>query len=325
MRNLNSYQQRFAVLITQKNNMKIRKNILIVDHTSDLERQVREPLQKQMEEVGIATLVVRAKDGAEAAIKSENQKFDMVIIDTEVPRLMDGGFVYGIKSYKNTQDAELFLVSEKEPKDLPENLRNSKVFRKPVNTQDLINAMIEVLNSEHSGSPSGPSSTTSSTSATKFSVDVRVVNAVIGATSKVLTQFGVQNLAMGKATAKSPHAPLLGEVSSVVDVKSKNFQGYICISFDKGSFLEVVSSMLMEEQTEINSENQDAVGEINNIVFGNAKAEITSFGVEMTVPRVLMGANNTIECPHGSAGMIIPFTTPKGNFYIVVIAIPPTI
>lgn len=312
------------MLITQKTNMKIRKNILIVDHTSDLERQVREPLQKQMEEVGISTLVVRAKDGAEAAIKSENQKFDMVIIDTEVPRLMDGGFVYGIKSYKNTQDAELFLVSEKEPKDLPENLRSSKVFKKPVNTQELISAMIEVLNSEHLGSSSGHSASTSS-AANKFSVDVRVVNAVIGSTSKVLNQFGVQNLAMGKATAKSPHAPLLGEVSSVVEVKSQSFQGFICISFDKGSFLEVVSSMLMEEQTEINSENQDAVGEINNIVFGNAKAEITSFGVELTVPKVLMGTNNTIECPHGSAGMIIPFTTAKGNFYIVVIAIPPTI
>lgn len=312
------------MLITQKTNMKIRKNILIVDHSSDLERQVREPLQKQMEEAGIATLVVRAKDGAEAAIKSENQKFDMVIIDTEVPRLMDGGFVYGIKSYKNTQDAELFLVSQKEVKDLPENLRQSKVFKKPVNTQELINAMSEVLNSSHPSNNSTGSSTQASGVATKFSVDVRVVNAVIGATSKVLNQFGVQNLAMGKATAKSPHDPLLGEVSSIVDVKSKSFKGYICVSFDKGSFLEVVSSMLMEEQTEINSDNQDAVGEINNIIFGNAKAEITSFGVELTVPRVEIGANKTIDCPQGSAGMIIPFTTAKGNFYIVVIAIPPS-
>lgn len=301
--------------------MKIRKNILIVDHSTELERQVREPLQKQMGDLGIATLVVRAKDGAEAAIKSENQKFDMVIIDTEVPRLMDGGFVYGIKSYKNTQDAELFLVTSKEASELPENLRHSKVFKKPVNTQELISAMIEILNSENTSA--APTASTTANAA-KFSVDVRVVNAVIGATSKVLTQFGVQNLTMGKATAKSPHDPLLGEVSSVVDVQSKNFKGYICVSFDKGSFLEVVSSMLMEEQTEINSENQDAVGEINNIVFGNAKAEITSFGVELTVPRVIMGAGKTIDCPPGSAGMIIPFTTDSGKFYIVVIAAPPT-
>ncbi|MCB2285467.1 chemotaxis protein CheX, partial [Acinetobacter baumannii] len=95
-----------------------------------------------------------------------------------------------------------------------------------------------------------------------------------------------------------------------------------CVSFDKGSYLEVVSSMLMEEQTELNADNQDAVGEINNIIFGNAKAEISNFGVQMTVPRVLLGSNQVVACAAGSAGMMIPFNTNKGKFYIVVVALP---
>ncbi|MNT92559.1 hypothetical protein D3C72_2338680 [compost metagenome] len=80
--------------------------------------------------------------------------------------------------------------------------------------------------------------------------------------------------------------------------------------------------MLMEEQTELNADNQDAVGEINNIIFGNAKAEITNFGVKLTVPRVVMGANQVIPSSAGAAGMLIPFSTTKGKFYIKVIAQP---
>lgn len=307
-------------MVFEQRDMKLRKNILIVDNNCELEQLVKEPLLKQLKDSGVSPVVIRAKDGAEAAIKSENQKFDMVLIDTEVPRLMDGGFVYGLHSYKNTQDADLIVVSHREAADLPENLQNCKFFKKPVSPAELINAMITVLNAQHHGVVKDIPATAAA--AAKHAVDVRVINAVIKATTNVLGQFGVTSVKMEKAGPKSPHDPLMGEVSSVVDIKSESFQGFLCVSFDKGSYLEVVSTMLMEEQTELNADNQDAVGEINNIIFGNAKAEITNFGVQMTVPKVLLGANQIVPCSQGSAGMMIPFSTAKGKFYITVCALP---
>ncbi|WP_374033875.1 chemotaxis protein CheX [Bdellovibrio bacteriovorus] len=300
--------------------MKTRKNILIVDNNCELEQLVKEPLLKQLENSGFSPVVVRAKDGAEAAIKSENQKFDVVLIDTEVPRLMDGGFVYGIHTYKNTQDAELIVISQRDSSDLPESLQSSKFFKKPVSPNELISAMISVLNAQHHGT--GAKEPATAAAASKYAVDVRVINAVIKATTHVLGQFGCTSVKMEKAGPKSPHDPMMGEVSSVVEIKSQAFQGHLCISFDKGSFLEVVSSMLMEEQTELNKDNQDAVGEINNIIFGNAKAEISSYGVQMTVPKVLLGSGQNVPCAQGSAGMMIPFATEKGKFYITVVALP---
>ncbi|WP_374031060.1 chemotaxis protein CheX [Bdellovibrio bacteriovorus] len=300
--------------------MKTRKNILIVDNNCELEQLVKEPLLKQLENSGVSPVVIRAKDGAEAAIKSENQKFDVVLIDTEVPRLMDGGFVYGIHTYKNTQDAELIVISQRDSTDLPESLQSSKFFKKPVSPNELITAMISVLNAQHHGT--GAKEPATAAAATKYAVDVRVINAVIKATTHVLGQFGCSSVKMEKAGPKSPHDPMMGEVSSVVEIKSQAFQGHLCISFDKGSFLEVVSSMLMEEQTELNKDNQDAVGEINNIIFGNAKAEISSYGVQMTVPKVLLGSGQNVPCAVGSAGMMIPFATEKGKFYITVVALP---
>ncbi|AFY02706.1 putative transcriptional regulator [Bdellovibrio bacteriovorus str. Tiberius] len=308
------------MVFIQKKEMKTRKNILIVDNNCELEQLVKEPLLKQLENSGVSPIVVRAKDGAEAAIKSENQKFDVVLIDTEVPRLMDGGFVYGIHTYKNTQDAELIVISQRDSSDLPESLQSSKFFKKPVSPNELINAMISVLNAQHHGT--GAKEPATAAAASKYAVDVRVINAVIKATTHVLGQFGCPSVKMEKAGPKSPHDPMMGEVSSVVEIKSQAFQGHLCISFDKGSFLEVVSSMLMEEQTELNKDNQDAVGEINNIIFGNAKAEISSYGVQMTVPKVLLGNGQNVPCAQGSAGMMIPFATEKGKFYITVVALP---
>jgi CheY-specific phosphatase CheX/CheY-like chemotaxis protein len=305
------------MVFIQKKEMKLRKNILIVDNNCELEQLVKEPILKQLKDSGVSPIVVRAKDGAEAAIKSENQKFDLVLIDTEVPRLMDGGFIYGLLSYKNTQDADLIVVTNRDFADLPDALKHSKHFKKPISPQDLVSAMIQVLNSEHHGAAAAPAAIVA-----KYAVDVRVINAVIKATMSVLGQFGVSSVKMEKAGPKAPQEPLLGEVSSIVDINSAAFQGFLTISFDKGSYLEVVSSMLMEEQTDITPDNSDAVGEINNIIFGNAKAEISNFGVQMTVPKVVLGQNKTIPCPTGSAGMLIPFTTTRGKFYITVAAFP---
>jgi chemotaxis protein CheX len=299
----------------------LRKNILIVDNNGELEQLVKTSLSDKQKTPGIMPVVVRAKDGAEAAIKSENQKFDMVLIDTDVPRLMDGGFVYGIHSYKNTQDANLIVLSQKELDELPPPLKHSRHFKKPVTPQQLIEVMISILNEAHHGGDAATGAS-SGGAAGKYAVDVRVINAVIKATTSVLGQFGVADVKMEKAVMKSPTDAFMGEVSSIVDIKSTAFQGYLCISFDRPSYLEVVSVMLMEEQTDLTPDNQDAVGEINNIIFGNAKAEITNFGVQMTVPKVVIGADKSAPCPAGSAGMLIPFATAKGKFYITVVAFP---
>lgn len=282
---------------------------------------IKEPLLKQFENSEISPSVVRAKDGAEAAIKAENQKFDLILIDTEVPRLMDGGFLFGIQSYKNTQEADLFVVSEKGVQELPETLKTSKFFQKPVSPSELINSMIEVINTQYLSNKEAVSAAAGAANS-KYAVDVRVINAVIKSTTKVLKQFGISTIVMEKAGPKSAAEPLMGEVSSIVDIQSQSFQGYLCISFEKGSYLEVISTILMQEQTELTKSNQDAVGEINNIIFGNAKSEISHQGVKMTIPRVLLGKNQSVPCPPGSAGMIIPFKTVKGSFYITVYAFP---
>lgn len=298
----------------QKPEVKLRKNILIVDNNSEIELLLKEPLMKQAETAGVFPILVRARDGIDAALKSANQKFDMVIVDMDAPRIMDGDFVRNLHSARNTHAAELFVLSPDEFGELPDQLkRSSKFFKKPVSAEELIASLISAFNKDkaHHENPHP-----------KHVVDVRIINAVIASTVNVLFQYGVSSVSMGKAESRSPQETLLGEISSVVEIKSQSFRGYLTISFDKESYLEVISAMLMEEQTEINEDNQEAVGEINNIIFGNAKKEIAAYGVELAVPKVIVGHNHKLAFVPGSAGMIVPFTTNKGKFYVTVVALP---
>lgn len=294
--------------------MKQRKTILIVDHTSEVEALIKAPLIELLESSAIQPILVQAKDGPDAATKSANQKFDIVLIDTDVPRLMDGGFVYGLNSYKNTMGAKLVIITSKDPAELPENLRKGQFLKKPFDPAELVVAIASSLKDG-----AAPAATSASATSRKH-VDVRVINAIIKATTTVIKQFGVAEVTMEKSVTQSPDESFLGDVASVIDIKSTSFTGYMGISFDKKSYLEVVSLMLMEEQTELNDENQDAVGEINNIIFGNSKPDLTQLGVQMTVPRVLTPPQQKVPQPAGSVGMMIPFSTGKGKFYITVVA-----
>jgi CheY-specific phosphatase CheX len=291
--------------------LKHRRFVLIVDDGTIHKNLFASTLVEQFRKRSIALTLVSAKDGAQASLKAVNQKFDAIILDTSVPRMVESGFATNFRSVKNTRDGHLYVVSEVKPEDLPDSLKTGRLFSKPFQAQELVDALMQDLSGNE------PEEEVS-----KYAVDVRVINAIISSTVKVLGQFQVKEIKMGKPVMKDPQDPMGGVISSVLSIVSQNFQGQLSISFDKSSFLELVTNMLCEEQTDITPDNQDAVGEINNIIYGNAKPDLAQFGVAMSIPKVIYGANQCLVCPVGSAAMSVPFQTSKGVFYIDVVAHP---
>lgn len=291
--------------------LKYRRYVLIVDDGTIQKTLGEAELTELLRKKDIALTLVSAKDGAQASLKAVNQRFDAIILDTSVPRMVESGFATNFRSVKNTKDGHLYVVSSQAIDELPESLKTGRVFSKPFDPQELILALTQDLGGEEISETSRC-----------YVVDVRVINAIISATLKVLGQFAIGKITMGKPEMKNSQEPMGGVISSVLDIVSQNFKGHMSISFDKPSYLQVVSSMLMEEQTDINPDNQDAVGEINNIIYGNAKSDLAQFGVAMTIPKVVHGAGQIMTCPCGSASMRVPFTTEKGKFYIDVVAFP---
>jgi chemotaxis protein CheX len=107
-------------------------------------------------------------------------------------------------------------------------------------------------------------------------------------------------------------------ISGVVGMVGTSYIGSFAISFSREAILKIVAGMLGEEYKEINEEVSDAVSEITNIVFGNAKKELSELGVELekSIPYTIVGDNHVIN--HKSSGpfVLLPFTSMVGGFDI---------
>jgi len=58
------------------------------------------------------------------------------------------------------------------------------------------------------------------------------------------------------------------------------------------------------------------VGELVNIIAGNASGELKELDIEISVPIVVQGPNHTVSWPDKEPVLAIPFSTPHGPFLV---------
>jgi chemotaxis protein CheX len=156
------------------------------------------------------------------------------------------------------------------------------------------------------------------TSSHEECMDVNLINPFIEATLHVLS-----SLAFTKANAGKPYlkqdALAFGDVSGIVGLTGET-SGTISVSFSEQSILAIVGSMFGEPVSEINDEVKDAVGEILNIVSGQARQKLEARGrlLKGAIPTVITGKNHTICHITKHPIIAIPFETDNGNFTIEV-------
>lgn len=92
------------------------------------------------------------------------------------------------------------------------------------------------------------------------------------------------------------------------------------MSFEEKSILAIVSRMFGEEMQDLNGEISDAVGEITNMISGQARQKLDELGRELnaSIPTVITGKNHTITHITKFPIIAIPFETDKGGFTIEV-------
>lgn len=154
-------------------------------------------------------------------------------------------------------------------------------------------------------------------------IDVNFINPFLTATLNVLKVQCSTEARPGKPFRKSPTDKYGGDISGVIGLVSDAFSGSVVISFQKETFLSIMSLMLGEPITEINQETQDGAGELTNIIFGQAKVELNNrgFGIKTALPSVVMGENHTVLQMANGARMVIPFETDAGPFFIEICTI----
>jgi CheY-specific phosphatase CheX/CheY-like chemotaxis protein len=260
---------------------------------------------------------VVAKDGPEAGMKVVNQRFDAIIIDHKAPRIGEGTFLQKIRISKNTKAAGILVIVPRADWILqPELSSADQMIVTPYTTELLVRALAKALSTNHVEAPPAPKKASSS-----FAVDAKVLNAIIKSTCFVCGQFGIENIRILKPEVRKPNGSWNGDIAASIGINSRLFQGMLMLSFDQSAYLKMLSGMLGEEFTSITPDNLDAIGELSNMILGNAKSDFTQYDVSMSIPKIL-DKNTPPHVPSGSASILIKAETPHGLIYMEVLAFP---
>lgn len=147
-------------------------------------------------------------------------------------------------------------------------------------------------------------------------MDVELAKPFIKAAVDVLSTMAMITPEAGRPYVKKNNVAQ-GDVTGLVGFTGER-SGSVSITFDKALAVTIVKNMLGEDVQNIIEDVKDAVGELVNMVSGQARAGLSQQGYSFqgSTPTVIMGDGHTIS--HVSSGpiMAIPFTAASGEFTI---------
>ncbi len=149
-------------------------------------------------------------------------------------------------------------------------------------------------------------------------MDVTIINPFINATINVLETMAFMKVNAGTPYLKNNNVAV-GDVSGVLGLTGIA-NGTVAVTFEEKCILKVVSNMFGETMSELNNEIADAVGELTNMISGQARKELEEIGkvFRAAIPSVITGRNHSIVHYTNGPKIAIPFSTDDGNFTIEV-------
>ena len=143
-------------------------------------------------------------------------------------------------------------------------------------------------------------------------MNVAFVNPFISATVNMFKTMMALEVKPGVPRVKTEPFPTY-DISGIIGL-SGEAQGTIALSFPKIMALKLVSHMLGAEIKVVGDELADGVGELTNIVAGNAKVGLTEYKLSISLPNVVIGKDHMLRSPSGFPSIIVPFTSAMGSF-----------
>lgn len=145
-------------------------------------------------------------------------------------------------------------------------------------------------------------------------MDPALAKPFIKATKDVLSAMAALDIVPGAPYVKKDNIAR-GDVSAVIGLTGDK-NGTFSISFDRKTAVHLVKQMLGDAVEDIMRDVQDAVGEITNMISGQARVGLVELGLKLqgSTPSVIMGDNHSIAHMTSSFAMAIPFTCEAGTF-----------
>ncbi len=142
------------------------------------------------------------------------------------------------------------------------------------------------------------------------------INPFLNATVNVLSMMAFVKPTPGKPFIKKDKKAH-GDISGIIGMTSSS-KGVVVISLSKEAAIKIVSSMLGEEYTELSEDVSDAIGEITNMISGDARRELAAKGYvfEAGLPSIIIGPDHEIESITKGPTVAIPFELDDTKFVV---------
>ena len=145
-------------------------------------------------------------------------------------------------------------------------------------------------------------------------VRVEFINPFVSAVSKTF-----ETMVNLKVTRSAPvlkeNQRTLYSVSGIIGL-SGGIVGTVILTMPESLALKVASVMLMDDLKTMSPDVMDAVGELTNMVAGNAKSQLEEYKLSLSLPNVIYGADMEVHFPECCQPITIPFDTEIGPFAI---------
>jgi chemotaxis protein CheX len=145
---------------------------------------------------------------------------------------------------------------------------------------------------------------------------VEIVNSFLEATVSVIKTMALVDISPGKPFIKKGSISS-GDISGIVGMTGEG-EGSLSLSFSRECILHIVGSMFGEPITDISEEVKDAVGELTNMISGDARRRLETAGIlyQGAIPTVITGPRHEIRHVTKEPIISIPCETANGGFHL---------
>lgn len=148
-------------------------------------------------------------------------------------------------------------------------------------------------------------------------MNAEFVNPFIAGLLNVMETMAQTKLTPGKPKRKEDEVAK-GDISGLIGMVGPQVKGSLSITFDENLALTIMERMVGERPESLDAEVGDMVGEVTNMICGNAKRDLSEKGYDfgMATPVVVSGKDHTISHQVDGPKIILPFLCDDGQAYL---------
>lgn len=156
----------------------------------------------------------------------------------------------------------------------------------------------------------------------KNTLDVMLVNAVVNATTQVLSTMACTQAECKEVKAQQDYRPY-GDISAVIGISGDNGEGMFALSFPMELANIIIARLIGVPTDKLSSEDRcDGVGELVNMISGSTKSALSqqcNSVYKLALPTVIQGRDHEISSrPKNTPYLVMVFEVEGKSFSLQV-------